>query len=697
MDYDFETLEPFHRATCIKLKMADTLLCVFLLENTNKCFTQFCSLQVFFLTARVHPGETPSSFVFNGFLDFILCKEDPRAIALRDEFVFKLIPMLNPDGVYNGFYRTDTRGVNLNRFYTNPDFDLHPSVYAVKSLVMYHNGQTNNVQVTTGERKNEQTSRKKINEEVLELQRSFSDQQHTPDKFSSLSNVMRSKSEPFALNSVTRDLITISNNKSDDLMIAKTEEGVNKTLVSAASSDKQLNTAKNECIHESLSNLHLRLQPSISRSRIPQPHSSQSNKDSREINSVLSMIGSKTELNPDCESPSLGLSLENGILTSSEESSQKNHRANLLSNVKCKNCERELSELLKCTVDNCIPRFDVRYRNDDSSCCCCFDGAESANDVTRCTKSLLENAKKDDLNDLALLHNDQVDDDAVNKDTFLGSHASVNTKQSSSMQREGETSEVKNDIECESIAMKSVSKHSKIIHRRPLLNFASSSSHSEKRNSLNTVIGDNLSSNLSVDCRKDNITGNRQNCEDDRFDSKEKQQRVSINEVVSERDDDNDDDDDVSVDTNKDETVVNSNNCNASTEDDKHGCNEVGTSNSIVMMKTSANKADSTHDFTKNEKDSPTSDDMNVSYYVDLHGHASKRGCFIYANHFEKDEDQVQALLFPKLMSLNSPHFDFEACNFSLKNMQHKDKRDGMSKEGSGRVAIFKSTGIIHW
>ena len=82
-----------------------------------------------FLTARVHPGETPASHVFDGFLQFILRPDDPRAIALRERFVFKLIPMLNPDGVYHGHYRFDTKGVNLNRAYVNSSHEKYPSAF----------------------------------------------------------------------------------------------------------------------------------------------------------------------------------------------------------------------------------------------------------------------------------------------------------------------------------------------------------------------------------------------------------------------------------------------------------------------------------------------------------------------------------------------------------------------------------------
>ena len=52
-------------------------------------------------------------------------------------------------------------------------------------------------------------------------------------------------------------------------------------------------------------------------------------------------------------------------------------------------------------------------------------------------------------------------------------------------------------------------------------------------------------------------------------------------------------------------------------------------------------------------------------------------------------------MLYPRLVSLNSAHLDFDHCVFSEKNMYMSDKREGLSKEGSGRVALYKATGII--
>ena len=89
-------------------------------------------------------------------------------------------------------------------------------------------------------------------------------------------------------------------------------------------------------------------------------------------------------------------------------------------------------------------------------------------------------------------------------------------------------------------------------------------------------------------------------------------------------------------------------------------------------------------------------EESGIAFYVDLHGHASKRGCFIYGNYFENEDTQVTNMLFPKLISMNTAHFDFTGCNFTERNMYMKDKKDGLSKEGAGRVAMYKALGIIH-
>lgn len=81
----------------------------------------------------MHPGESNSSWMMKGIIDFLV-SQSPEALVLREKFVFKIIPMLNPDGVINGNYRCSLAGADLNRRWKIPMKQLHPEIFESKKL-----------------------------------------------------------------------------------------------------------------------------------------------------------------------------------------------------------------------------------------------------------------------------------------------------------------------------------------------------------------------------------------------------------------------------------------------------------------------------------------------------------------------------------------------------------------------------------
>ncbi|XP_011558325.3 cytosolic carboxypeptidase 2 [Plutella xylostella] len=86
------------------------------------------------ITARVHPGETPSSWMMKGFMDY-LTGDTNQARELREKFIFKLVPMLNPDGVIVGNNRCSLTGKDLNRQYRTVIRETYPSVWHTKVMI----------------------------------------------------------------------------------------------------------------------------------------------------------------------------------------------------------------------------------------------------------------------------------------------------------------------------------------------------------------------------------------------------------------------------------------------------------------------------------------------------------------------------------------------------------------------------------
>ncbi len=63
---------------------------------------------------------------------------------VRDRFVFKIVPMLNPDGVIVGNYRCSLAGRDLNRNYRRPKQESFPTIWHTK-LMMEEFGKENEV------------------------------------------------------------------------------------------------------------------------------------------------------------------------------------------------------------------------------------------------------------------------------------------------------------------------------------------------------------------------------------------------------------------------------------------------------------------------------------------------------------------------------------------------------------------------
>ncbi len=101
-----------------KDKIRKTILCKTLAGNDCEMviITNFTSKpeeiavrRAVVLTSRVHPGESNASYIMHGTLEYLV-SDDEGALYLRNHFVFKIVPMLNPDGVIAGNYRCSLSG-----------------------------------------------------------------------------------------------------------------------------------------------------------------------------------------------------------------------------------------------------------------------------------------------------------------------------------------------------------------------------------------------------------------------------------------------------------------------------------------------------------------------------------------------------------------------------------------------------------
>lgn len=86
------------------------------------------------MTARIHPGETNSSHMLEGFVRALLAPST-AACRLLAACNFYVLPMMNPDGVAAGNYRTSFSGRDLNRQFDQIGSFLYPEVNGLVALV----------------------------------------------------------------------------------------------------------------------------------------------------------------------------------------------------------------------------------------------------------------------------------------------------------------------------------------------------------------------------------------------------------------------------------------------------------------------------------------------------------------------------------------------------------------------------------
>ncbi|XP_072820516.1 cytosolic carboxypeptidase 3 isoform X12 [Vicugna pacos] len=65
----------------------------------------------------------------------LFTRDSSDAQLLRDTFIFKVVPMLNPDGVIVGNYRCSLAGQDLNRNYTSLLKESYPSVWYTRNMI----------------------------------------------------------------------------------------------------------------------------------------------------------------------------------------------------------------------------------------------------------------------------------------------------------------------------------------------------------------------------------------------------------------------------------------------------------------------------------------------------------------------------------------------------------------------------------
>ncbi|TPP62349.1 CBPC5 [Fasciola gigantica] len=708
---------------------------------------KFIGKKIVMITARVHPGETPSSHVFNGILEMLLRPNDARSCQLRHQYVFKLIPLLNPDGVFLGHYRTDTRGVNLNRVYLNPDFLYYPSIYACKALLVYHHTQyATNFPYAGFLDKVLHTISKQSGTEVCKCPGS-------PLTTQSFVMTMTDGSQSTVMEQQTTEMTETApvwpNGETNCIALDPKAP-----VVFSTQDDPEI---KRENFQASTGNVHSLWHSTFNLSLsqdepdtgpepvedhgklIPVPIDSDdvptiSTQTSGAVSSKVHTLS--TDVAP-CEEPNMTQSTHSvrenppsrtelavnqsyqpnkgATCTASYVNTRPKTHTAMLSTASTRSKRKASTKWMK--TPRSISAVGYRLNAIRNSCkssklVVALRNRKSANAKMNCPPGIFTkwNAPLQQvIYSRAQTDSPKNESSSSKRGTEMRQITKLSQFPPNASMPPGNRTSFPTEI-FEQIVGKSLEQveflaesESDFAPQTDLTQSYSAEVNGMKRSAAEfEPINYEALEVQSLDNQLILNESTRQHLRDDMY---------KISPMPSEPGNEGSDEDEA-------EAVQDWNQADQSDTVEDFSINpqflrltdwiksffdkgkEIDDENAkqsrvqellnqLIQLRRGQHLAESDLRHIK-----PNS--SGIAFYIDLHGHCSKRGCFLYGNWLESEDEMVDNVLYAVLVGVNSIHFDFNSCNFSLRNMYQKDRRGSLTKEGSGRVALWKHLGLIH-
>lgn len=133
-DYQIETDSFIFRKETLSYTLSGYPIDIITITGFNTPRHPIRRRKIIFISARVHAAEVGGSYKMEGILKYLTANH-ANAEILRNLYIFKIVPILNPEGVLCGNYRCTFTGTDLNRRWDFPDEYLHSQIYYLKYLL----------------------------------------------------------------------------------------------------------------------------------------------------------------------------------------------------------------------------------------------------------------------------------------------------------------------------------------------------------------------------------------------------------------------------------------------------------------------------------------------------------------------------------------------------------------------------------